>query len=149
MGALCLFYKRNLHIASGLFALLYAGAAWAQSFKGINEITIPFFGIPLTAVSMAATGTLIGFAHIDPIASRKKLYALMTGNTILSSWLVVLIPYWRDWTIPPGLLPPLAGVAATVTVVLSPIVVKRAPDIFGRFLDKWFGKGSQPTGGNG
>lgn len=148
MGALCLFYKRNLHIGAGITAMLYAGAAWAQAWRGVNDLTIPFFGLPLTGIAMAATGTLIGFAHIDPINSRKKLYTLMTANTVLASWLSVLVPHWMEWSIPAALVPPFTGVFASATVVLSPIVIKRAPDIVGRFLDKWFGKGSQPSGGN-
>lgn len=141
---LCKNYRRNLHVAALLCGLLYAGAAMAQTYEGANAISITLLGVPLTAVAMSATGTLIGFAHVKPVEGRTKLYWLAAANTILSSWLTTFIPRVAKWEVEPALVPPMAGLVAVSVVVLAPLVVSRAPDIVSRYIDKFFG--AKPQG---
>jgi hypothetical protein len=131
--------------AGATFCLLvYAGAAWSATLPTnvinltvINDITRPFFGVPLTVLAMAATGALIGAGYTEPVESRKKLYTLTLANTLFAAWFVVLIPEWRGWSVSPVALPPLAGVIAAINCVFVPAMFKRLPSLIAYWLDHW------------
>lgn len=138
----CRHYRRTLRVGAVACLAVYGGTVSAQTLglAGFNEITTPFFGVPLTVLAMAAAGSLIGFAYTPPLESRQKLYTLAMANTVLAAWFVVLIPEWQGWTIKPVLLPPLAGLTAAANCIIVPMIFKRLPDFFTGLMDRVFNR---------
>lgn len=134
---ICRLYRVNLQLGATLLMMLYATAAIASS---AISVPLPFFNVPLTVLAMAGAGSLVGFAYAPPVESRKKLYTYALSNTLIASWLVVLIPEWRSWTVSEVALPPLAGMIAAASVVIVPIAFKRLPEVFTLLLDRYFKK---------
>lgn len=140
--ARCRHYCQTMRAGAIVCLAVYAGAVSAQTFglTSLNEITTPFFGVPLTVLAMAAAGSLIGFAYTPPLESRQKLYTLAMANTVLAAWFVVLIPEWQGWSIKPILLPPLAGLTGAASVIIVPMMFKRLPDFFTGIMDRIFNR---------
>lgn len=138
--AICANYRRNLDVAAVLCFSLYAGTVAAQTLAGVNEITTPLFGVPLTVLAMAAAGSLIGFAYTPPLESRQKLYTLAAANTILAAWFIVLVPEWQGWVLKPIIMPPLAGLVAAANCIIVPMIFKRLPEFFTGVMDRVFNR---------
>lgn len=140
---ICVRYRDNLFAAAVFCFCLYTGAAIAQEvgvpprFSGeqVNNLTVPFFGVPLTVLAMAACGAFIGAGYTPPVESRKKLFTLTFANTMFAAWFVVLIPEWRGWSVSPVAMPPLAGVIAAANCVVVPAIFKRLPDAASAWVD--------------
>ena len=146
-------------LLSGLGTLLsYFGMAAADAavpsydLMSVNNITVPFFGVPLTVLAMAVAGALIGSGFTEPVEKRKNLYFLTIANAMFAAWSVVLLPEWRGWEVSEVAKPPLAGVLAAVNCVIVPAVFKGLPALTGRFMSamgdafaRFFNRGPTPN----
>jgi hypothetical protein len=100
-----------------------------------NDLTIPFFGVHLTVITMAAGGAIVSFAYGDPITSRKKLYTLAVANTFLASISVAVLPAALGWEwVNNGLQPALAALIAVGARWFVPSMISIIPE----FLRKIF-----------
>lgn len=100
------------------------------AIPGINELSVPFFGVPLTVLAMAAAGATLSFAYGEPLESRKKLFTLAIANTFLAAILVAVIPQalgW-EWT-NTNLEPPLAGIVAIAARWVVPNFIDLVPEV--------------------
>lgn len=145
---ICLNYRRNLAVAAFLCGLAYSSVAVAQTLEGINAVSITLLGVPLTSLFMSAVGTLIGFIHIKPLSSRRRLYFGIAGHTVLAAWLTALVPRWQKWDVPPELIPPMAGLFAVCSVIFVPVVVEHGPEVLRSFLGRFFGHNATPREGD-
>lgn len=120
------------------------GAAVGISLlQTINGVLVPFFGVPLTVVTMAAGGALVSFAYGEPESSRKRLYTMAAANTFLASIFVAVIPRALGWSWSvPQLEPALAAMVAWGFRWAIPTTIKLVPDI----LRKVFRLDSQDRG---
>lgn len=143
---ICSRYHLNLRVgalvASYFAGLLYSAQVLAST--KFYDIPLPALNVPLTVLATAFAGTLVGMAYTPPVESRKRLYLVVIGNTLLSSWAVVLLPEWRGWVISPAALPPFAGVLAAVNCFIVPAIFKRLPAAAGTFADRIFNRGPLP-----
>jgi hypothetical protein len=100
-----------------------------------NDISLPFFGVHLTVITMAAGGAIVSFAYGEPITSRKKLYTLAVANTFLASISVAVFPAMMGWQwVNPELQPALAALIAVGARWFVPSIITMIPD----FLRKIF-----------
>lgn len=106
-------------------------------FGGIifNDVSLPFFGVHLTVITMAAGGAIVSFAYGDPITSRKKLYTLAIANTFIASAAVAVLPAALGWEwVQTGLQPALAALIAAGARWFVPAFITIIPE----FLRKVF-----------
>lgn len=100
-----------------------------------NDISLPFFGVHLTVLTMAAGGAIVSFAYGDPITSRKKLYTLAAANTFLATVAVAVLPAALGWQwVNPTLEPALAALIAIGARWFVPSMITMIPE----FLRKIF-----------
>lgn len=100
-----------------------------------NDISLPFFGVHLTVLTMAAGGAIVSFAYGEPITSRKKLYTLAAANTFLASIAVAVLPPMMGWGwVNPSLQPAFAAFIAVAARWVVPSMITMVPD----FLRKIF-----------
>lgn len=107
-----------------------AGMLALASFGAINQITTPFFGVPLTVIAMAAGGALVSFAYGESEISRKRLYTTAAANTFLAAIFVAVIPraFGWSWSVP-ALEPAFAAGVAWIARWAVPTTIKLVPDI--------------------
>lgn len=106
-------------------------------FGGIvfNDLTLPFFGVHLTVISMAAGGAIVSFAYGDPITSRKRLYVLALANTFLASVCVAVLPAALGWQwVQPGLQPAFAALIAAGARWFVPATITLIPEFMRKIL---------------
>lgn len=107
--------------------------------------TLPFFGVSITTLGMAAAGSMIAFAYGTPVDSRRKLYGYAIGGTFIGVWAVQILPKWLAWEwYLPVMEPPLAGAIALISRWLVPFVVENIPDLWNRIFNTG---GKTPPGG--
>lgn len=100
-----------------------------------NDISLPFFGVHLTVITMAVGGAIVSFAYGEPITSRKKLYTLAAANTFLASICVAVLPAALGWEwVNNGLQPALAAMIAVGARWFVPAIITMIPE----FLRKIF-----------
>lgn len=105
------------------------------SASALNEILTPFFGVPLTVITMAAFGALASFAYGDPVRPRKKLYLLAAANTFLASVAVAVFPEMLGWAwANPKIAPALAALIAAGARFAVPAIVDAFPRIINKIL---------------
>jgi len=109
-----------------LFLCLVASMASAS----INNITVPFLGVPLTAFTMAAIGSACAFAWSQATASRGQLFFVHIASTIVGATSVRVIPhlFHLDW--PLELQPPLAFLFGLMAPWVVPAFRKAVPSFF-------------------
>lgn len=128
----------QVSLESAVTAGVAAAAVGASQVQAINDIIIPFFGVPITVITMAAGGALVSFAHGEPMRDRKKLFKLAAANTFLATILVVVVPKMLGWQwAEPEVVPPLAAVGAWCARWFVPATIKLMPDV----VKKVFGLG--------
>lgn len=109
------------------------------SAAALNDILMPFFGVPLTVITMAAFGAFASFAYGEPVRPRRKLYLLALANTFLASSAVAVFPEMMGWEwASPKVAPALAALLAGVSRFAIPAIVDAIPRIINKVfrLDK-------------
>lgn len=110
-----------------------AGAGGLSLMHSLNTILIPFFGVPMTVVTMAAAGAGVSFIHGDKEPDIRKMFKQIAANTFLSLLLVVIIPKMFSMTwVEPGITPPIAALVAWGSRWAIPNTIKLMPDIVKR-----------------
>ena len=134
-----------------LDAIILKTAAGITSFSAIvadffvRGATLPFFGVSITTLGMAAAGSMIAFAYGTPVESRRKLFGYAIGGTFIGVWAVQILPKWLAWEwYLPVMEPPLAGAVALLSRWLVPFVVEHIPDLWRRIFNTG---GKTPPGG--
>lgn len=129
-----------LKVAAGVTA---AGSVAAAFFA--RGATLPFFGVSITTLGMAAAGSMIAFAYGTPVESRRRLFGYAIGGIFIGVWAVQILPKWLAWEwYLPVMEPPLAGAVALLSRWLVPFVVEHIPDLWRRIFNTG---GKPPTGG--
>ncbi len=98
---------------------------------------LPFFGVSISTLGMAATGSLLAFAYAAPVNSVPKLFGYAIGGTFVGIWSAQLLPHWLNWSwyfdVGRAVLdPPFAGVVALSSRWTLPLVFESLPAIFSR-----------------
>lgn len=100
-----------------------------------NDLTLPFFGVHLTVITMAAGGAIVSFAYGEPLTSRKKLYILALANTFIASISVAVLPSALGWEwVNPNLQPALAAMIAAGARWFVPAFITIIPDFLRKIL---------------
>lgn len=101
----------------------------------INQLSVPFFSVPLTVLTMAAGGAFFSFAYGDPVTPRKKLYFLALANTFIATSCVAIVPKFMGWQwVETGLQGPLAFVFAAGARWVIPAIIKAIPALVNKYL---------------
>jgi len=96
---------------------------------------LPFFGVKLTVLTMAAGGALVSFAYGKRIESRKTLYTLAAANTFLASVSVAVIPAALGWEwVNPTVMPALAALIAIGARWIVPPLIEIVPEFIRKIL---------------
>ena len=114
-------------------AMVGAAIVGVSLFDVINNWVIPFFGVPVTVLTMAAGGALVSFAHGKPEKDRRKLYKLAAANTFIATMLIAVAPKLMGWEwVTPENAPALAAITAWLcrwgipsTISLMPELVRK------------------------
>lgn len=106
---------------------------------------LPFFGVSITTLGMAAAGSMIAFAYGTPVSTRRKLYGYAVGGIFIGVWAVQVLPAVMGWVWykPEVMEPPIAGAVALLSRWIMPFVVENLPALWARV----FNTGKPPTGG--
>lgn len=112
-----------------------AGAGGLSLIHMLNSIFIPFFGVPITVVTMALAGAGVSFIHGEREPDIRKMFKQLIANTFLSLLLVVIVPkmFSMAW-VEPGITPPLAAAIAWGSRWGVPSTIKMMPDIIKRIF---------------
>lgn len=103
----------------------------AISLATVNDMSIPFLGVPLNVVAVAAFGSIISFAWGTPIKERKKLYLTWLASTFTAVVFVAVVPLMMGWEwAQPSVLPPFAGLMAAGMRFLVPPFIDMLPEVF-------------------
>lgn len=115
-------------IAKYLFASTVLVAS--SAVPGINQVSVPFLGVPLTAITMAAAGSACAFAWPQGETSRAKLFGVAIASTFVGAACVSIIPqlFGREW--PRELQPPLAFVFGLMAPWVVPAFKGAIPAFF-------------------
>lgn len=125
-------------------ASVTAAGSVASAFF-VQGATLPFFGVSITTLGMAAAGSMIAFAYGTPVESRRRLFGYAIGGIFIGVWAVQILPKWLAWEwYLPVMEPPLAGAVALVSRWLVPFVVENIPDLWNRIFNTG---GKSPPGG--
>lgn len=112
----------------------------------VGPQAVPFFGVSLTTLGMAAAGSMIAFAYGTPVTSRGKLYGYAIGGIFMGVWSVQILPDWLawQWYDKAAMEPPVAGVAAFVSRWVAPLVVEHLPMLWRRLTNNPAPPGDKP-----
>lgn len=102
----------------------------AISLATINGVSIPFLGVPLNVVTVAAFGAFVSFAWGEPVKEKKKLYMYALSSTFLAAVFVAIFPPMMGWEwVKPALQAPLAGFVAASMRFAIPPAIEAIPEI--------------------
>lgn len=107
-------------------------AAWlgALTVSAVNNISVPFVGVPLNVVGVAAFGAIISFAWGEPVKERKKLYMFAVASTFVAATFVAVVPTMMGWGwVTPKLQAPFAGLMAAVMRFAVPPFLEAIPEV--------------------
>lgn len=119
----------------GMMAATTTGAVGLSAIDKLSAVIIPFFGVPLTVVTMAAAGAAVSFIHGDKEPDTSAVFKQAIGNAFLALLLVVVVPrmFHMSW-VEPGITPPLAALVAWANRWAVPATIKMMPDIVRRLF---------------
>ena len=104
--------------------------ASASTFPGFNSVSVPFIGVPLTALTMAAAGAVCSFAWSTGTNSRARLFVVATASTFVGAACVSVIPHLFGKTWPAELHGPLAFVFGLLAQWVVPATRGAIPTFF-------------------
>ncbi len=102
----------------------------ASVFGGINSITVPLIGVPLTAVTMAAAGAMCAFAWPRAESNRSRLFGVTLASTFVAAASVSVIPHAFHMEWPSNLQAPLAFIFGLLAPWVVPAVRVLIPSFF-------------------
>lgn len=115
---------------------VFTATATIGSAFFVQGAKLPFFGVSITTLGMAAAGSMIAFAYGTPVDSRRKLYGYAIGGTFIGVWAVLILPGWLKWSwYLPIMEPPMAGAVALFSRWLVPFVVENLPALWARIFN--------------
>lgn len=119
-----------------------AAAAAPDAWASLNQSSVPFLGVSLVVVSMAATGALISFGVGATIRDRRRMIRMAFINTLAGSALTGLMPmaFGWDWATQSETkaLPPMALLISMSLRFLIPIAIDLAPMAARGALNRFF-----------
>jgi hypothetical protein len=122
-----------------LGTLAFTGTVVGEFF--VQGQAMPFFGVTLSTLGMAAAGSMIAFAYGSPVNSRRKLYGYAIGGTFVGVWAVQILPGWLGWSwYLPQMEAPLAGFVALLSRWIVPFLIEEVPAILARRSARSAGK---------
>lgn len=132
----------------GLAAAAASPAAGISAWAAVNQASIPFIGVPLIVVSMAATGALISFGIGEPVRDRGRMFKMAGVNSVLASVLAGFLPAVLQWSWAQGegarWLPPFALLVGFALRFLIPVAIDLAPAAARGVLKRFFGIEAAP-----
>lgn len=75
----------------GIAAL--SAAAASNAMPGLNDLSVPLLGVPLTVITMSAAGAACAFAWPQGESSRAKLFGVFAASTFVGASCVSVIPH--------------------------------------------------------
>lgn len=100
------------------------------SLVTINSASVPFLGVPLNVVTVAAFGSFVSFAWGEPVRDKKKMYLYALASTFIAATFVAVVPSMMGWAwTKPGLLAPFAGLLAAVMRFAVPPFIDALPEV--------------------
>lgn len=110
-----------------------AALSTSITISAVNNLSIPFLGVPLNVVAVAAFGAIVSFAWGKPVEGPRKLwklYSLFVGITFLAATFVAVVPYMMGWEwVKPELQPPFAGLVAAMMRFAIPPFIDLIPEV--------------------
>lgn len=110
-----------------------AAAGSLSLIDKLNSFILPFFGVPITVVTMALAGSAVSFIHGDREPNINKVFKQVFANSFVALLLVVVVPkmFHMAW-VEPGITPAIAALVAWISRWAVPATIKLAPDIMRR-----------------
>lgn len=114
------------------------------SLATINSASIPFLGVPLNVVTVAAFGAFVSFAWGEPVKDKKKLYMYALASAFISAAFVAVVPAMMGWEwVTPKLQAPFAVLIAAMMRFAVPAFIDAIPEL----IRKVFRLDSKPREG--
>ena len=105
--------------------------AVASSVPGINAWSVPLFGVPLTAITMAGFGAMCSFAWQHGETTRGRLFVIAAASTFVGACSVSVIPELIfGVVVPQNMQPPLAFLCGLVAPWIVPAAKGAIPAFF-------------------
>ncbi len=122
-------HKGQIHL-DALAVTGGAALAGVSFIDKLNAVLIPFLGVPVTVVTMAAAGAGVSFIHGDREINVKRMLKQIVGNTFLAVLAVAVVPkmFSMQW-LEPGIMPAAAAMLAWMFRWGIPNTIKLMPDI--------------------
>lgn len=115
--------------------VLAIGGAASVGAGMFNAISVPFIGVPLTVIGMAALGAYLSTAYGKTEPVKKKLYFLVAANIFLACVAVAVIPRWLGWEwYDSKIEAPLAGFFAFAARFWVPPLIELLPELIKKFF---------------
>lgn len=92
-------------------AVALAAAIGAATLP-LNDVTVAFIGVPLTAITMAALGAAMSYAFDAGERNRKRLFAITVASTLFGAACVTVVPEIFNWELSKVTQGPLAFIFA-------------------------------------
>lgn len=123
----------------GLQAALFSGAVVTATSPGLNDLTVPLLGVPLTALTMACAGAICAFAWPKTETNRLRLFGVTLASTFIGAACVSVIPhlFGQDWPketqaplaflfglIAPWVVPAMRGAIPAFVQGLSAMIIR-------------------------
>lgn len=111
------------------------GLLGALAALSLNDSTLPFLGVPLNVVTVAALGSIVSFAWGEPVKDRKKLCAYALGSIFIATTGVAVLPAMLGWEwVSDNVQAPLAGLVAVGIRFIFPHLLPLIPELARKIL---------------
>lgn len=122
--------KGSVHIEQATAVAASTALVGVSLVDRLNAFIVPFLGVPVTVLTMAAAGAGVSFIHGDPESNHKRMFKHIVGNTFLAVLLVAVVPkmFSMAW-VEPGIAPPIAALIAWASRWGVPAMIKLMPDV--------------------
>lgn len=116
---------------------LALAAAATSLTASLIDSSIPLFGVPLTAIGMAAAGATMSFAFGQAEKSRRRLFGVAIAGTFAGACGVTVVPAFLglEW-VSPVVQPPLAFFLAFFSRWIIPLLVDVLPSVIRRLFNQ-------------
>lgn len=105
-----------------------AGVAIAAT-SSLNNATVAYIGIPLTALAMAAFGAAMSYAFGEIERNRRRLFGITITSTMFGAALVTAVPAIFGWTLDPVAQGPFAFIFALFARWIIPALKSALPSM--------------------
>ncbi len=119
-------------------------AAISTAALPLNDVTIAFIGVPLTAISMAALGAAMSYAFDAGEKNRRRLFAITAASTVFGAACVTVVPEVFSWEMTKVAQGPLAFIFALFARWIIP-ALRGALPAMAQAIASIFNRGSTYT----